>query len=43
MTHGESEALRLYERDGFVIFRNVLDAALLAQATEHVAWLQHVA
>ena len=40
MTHGESEALRLYERDGFVIFRNVLDAALLAQATEHVAWLQ---
>ena len=40
MTHRESEALRRYERDGFVIFRNVLDAALLAQATEHVAWLQ---
>jgi ectoine hydroxylase-related dioxygenase (phytanoyl-CoA dioxygenase family) len=40
MTEGEPEILQLYERDGFVIFRNVLDAALLAQVTEHVAWLQ---
>jgi ectoine hydroxylase-related dioxygenase (phytanoyl-CoA dioxygenase family) len=40
MTEREPEILRLYERDGFVIFRNVLDAALLAQATEHVACLQ---
>ena len=29
-----------YEQDGFVIFRNVLDSALIAQASEHVAWLQ---
>jgi len=40
MADRASEALRLYERDGFVIFRNVLDAGLIAQASEHVAWLQ---
>jgi len=41
MTDRASEALRRYERDGFVIFRNVLDAGLITQASEHVAWLQH--
>jgi phytanoyl-CoA hydroxylase len=40
MTDPASEARRQYERDGFVIFRNVLDAGLLAQASQHVAWLQ---
>jgi phytanoyl-CoA hydroxylase len=40
MTEHVSEARRRYERDGFVIFRNVLDAGLLAQASQHVAWLQ---
>jgi phytanoyl-CoA hydroxylase len=40
MTGHASEALQRYERDGFVIFRNVLDSDLLSQASEHVAWLQ---
>lgn len=40
MTDHASRALRRYERDGFVIFRNVLDTGLAAQASEHVAWLQ---
>jgi len=40
MTDRTSEALRQYERDGFVIYRKVLDAGLTAQASEHVAWLQ---
>jgi hypothetical protein len=41
MADRASETLRLYERDGFVIFRNVLDPGLIAEASEHVAWLQH--
>lgn len=28
-----------FERDGFVIFREVLDAALIAEADQHVEWL----
>jgi phytanoyl-CoA hydroxylase len=41
MTHHSPEGItKLFERDGFVIFRNVLDADLIAQASEHVAWLQ---
>jgi len=40
MTDRTPEALQHYERDGFVIFRRVLDAALIAQASEHVTWLQ---
>lgn len=40
MADRASETLRLYERDGFVVFRNVLDAGLIAQASAHVAWLQ---
>jgi hypothetical protein len=37
---GEKDIARLFERDGFVIFRNVIDPDLTAQASEHVAWLQ---
>ena len=40
MTDRTSAALRQYERDGYVIFRNVLDAGLIAQASQHVDWLQ---
>jgi phytanoyl-CoA hydroxylase len=40
MTSHAPESLERYERDGFVIFRNVLDAGLIADASEHVAWLQ---
>ncbi|MGC8668087.1 MAG: phytanoyl-CoA dioxygenase family protein [Chthonomonadales bacterium] len=29
-----------YERNGFVIFRNVLDADVIHEASAHVAWLQ---
>lgn len=29
-----------YERDGYLIFRNVLDADLIGEASEHVEWLQ---
>ncbi|GAA4244660.1 phytanoyl-CoA dioxygenase family protein [Dactylosporangium darangshiense] len=29
-----------YDRDGYVIFRNVLDPDLIAEADDHVAWLQ---
>ncbi len=29
-----------YERDGYAIFRSVLDAALIAEASAHVEWLQ---
>jgi len=40
MTDRTSDALRQYDRDGYVIFRSVLDAGLLARASEHVTWLQ---
>lgn len=30
-----------YDRDGFMIFRGVIDADLLAEARSHVEWLQH--
>jgi len=29
-----------YERDGYAVFENVLDAALIGQVSEHVEWLQ---
>jgi ectoine hydroxylase-related dioxygenase (phytanoyl-CoA dioxygenase family) len=32
-------ALESYERDGYVIFRNVIDQDLIAEAADHVAWL----
>jgi phytanoyl-CoA hydroxylase len=35
-----SEGRTQYERDGFAIFRNVLDAGLIKQASKHVSWLQ---
>jgi phytanoyl-CoA hydroxylase len=34
------EQLQQYEKDGFAIFRNVLDAELLGEANEHVEWLK---
>jgi hypothetical protein len=40
MTSHASENLGRYELDGYLIFRNVLDTGLIAQASEHVAWLQ---
>lgn len=40
--HGLADAavLEQYDRDGYVIFRNVLDRDLLAEAAGHVEWLQ---
>ncbi|SEH01152.1 Ectoine hydroxylase-related dioxygenase, phytanoyl-CoA dioxygenase (PhyH) family [Nonomuraea solani] len=32
--------LQDYDRDGYTIFRNVLDRDLIGEASEHVAWLQ---
>lgn len=32
-------ALEQYERDGYTIFRDVIDAELIAEAADHVAWL----
>lgn len=32
-------ALERYERDGYVIFRDVIDADLVAEAADHVEWL----
>jgi phytanoyl-CoA hydroxylase len=34
------DAMEQYEKDGCAIFRNVLDAALIAEASDHVEWLQ---
>ncbi len=34
-----TEAYDAYQRDGFVLFQNVLDKKLLAEAGRHVAWL----
>ncbi|MBF8191113.1 phytanoyl-CoA dioxygenase family protein [Nonomuraea sp. K274] len=33
-------ALQDYDRDGYTIFRNVLDRELIDEASDHVAWLQ---
>jgi ectoine hydroxylase-related dioxygenase (phytanoyl-CoA dioxygenase family) len=35
----QDDVLERYERDGFAIFRNVIDPDLIAEAREHVAWL----
>lgn len=35
-----SPVVQQYERDGYVIFRKVIDAGLIAEAAEHVQWLQ---
>jgi len=34
-----TEALKQYERDGYVIFRGVLDADLIAEVDAHIDWL----
>jgi phytanoyl-CoA hydroxylase len=34
-----SEARAQYDRDGYVMFRDVLDAELIAEASRHVDWL----
>jgi ectoine hydroxylase-related dioxygenase (phytanoyl-CoA dioxygenase family) len=33
-------ALEQYRKDGYTIFRDVIDADLIAEASDHVAWLQ---
>jgi ectoine hydroxylase-related dioxygenase (phytanoyl-CoA dioxygenase family) len=33
-------ALRTYEEDGYLILRDVIDAGLVAEASDHVAWLR---
>jgi ectoine hydroxylase-related dioxygenase (phytanoyl-CoA dioxygenase family) len=35
-----SSAKAQYDRDGYVLFPNVLDADLIREASDHVAWLQ---
>jgi ectoine hydroxylase-related dioxygenase (phytanoyl-CoA dioxygenase family) len=35
-----AEAIEQYDRDGYVIFRDVIDPELIAEVDEHVAWLQ---
>ncbi|MCW3052580.1 MAG: Phytanoyl-CoA dioxygenase, partial [Chthonomonadales bacterium] len=35
-----SAAVEQYERDGYALFPNVLDADLIGEASDHVAWLQ---
>jgi hypothetical protein len=34
-----NDAIEQYERDGYAIFRNVIDADLVAEADQHVRWL----
>jgi ectoine hydroxylase-related dioxygenase (phytanoyl-CoA dioxygenase family) len=34
-----SAAIEQYEREGYLLFRDVLDAELVAEASRHVAWL----
>ncbi len=36
----QSPARQQFERDGYVVFRNVLDAELIQEASQHVEWLQ---
>ncbi|HEX3812006.1 MAG TPA: phytanoyl-CoA dioxygenase family protein [Mycobacteriales bacterium] len=35
-----ASVLEDYDRDGYVIFRNVIDDALLKETSDHVGWLQ---
>jgi ectoine hydroxylase-related dioxygenase (phytanoyl-CoA dioxygenase family) len=40
-THADpAQILGQFNRDGYVIFRNVLDADLIAEANAHIDWLQ---
>ncbi len=36
----DQTVLEQYDRDGYAIFREVIDPALVAEAGDHVAWLQ---
>jgi len=38
-TTADSHHLRDYERDGFTIFRDVIDSELVSRASDHVEWL----
>jgi phytanoyl-CoA hydroxylase len=38
-TTNPADLLAKYDRDGYLIFRDVLDADLVARASEHVGWL----
>lgn len=40
ITPARNPAIEQYERDGYVVFPNVLDADLIQEASDHVAWLQ---
>jgi ectoine hydroxylase-related dioxygenase (phytanoyl-CoA dioxygenase family) len=39
IARAQHPAVEQYERDGFVVFRAVLDAALVQEASRHVEWL----
>ena len=39
-THALTPSREQFEREGYVIFRDVLDADLIGEAREHVTWLQ---
>src|SRR6478672_4997104 len=39
VTQERQPAIKRYERDGYVIFREVLDAGLVGEASDHVEWL----
>jgi phytanoyl-CoA hydroxylase len=39
-TADRATAMRAYDEAGYVIFRDVIDPALVAEASDHVAWLQ---
>lgn len=39
-TLDHAAAVQEFDEAGYVIFRDVIDAALVAEASEHVAWLQ---
>lgn len=40
MAPAEHHAVQDFERDGYVVFRDVLDSELISEASGHVAWLQ---
>ena len=39
-SQGHAATIDQYHRDGYVIFPNVIDADLIAEASDHVTWLQ---
>ncbi len=40
VSSGKTAAREFFDREGYVIFRNVLDTALVEEASQHVDWLQ---